>query len=691
MYTVLDSSGAMVGHDPGLTTDQMREMYRLMVLSRELDRRMVALQRQGRIGTYALLLGHEAVQIGSAMALAPHDFVFPSYREHGVQITRGMPLEVIMAYWRGLPNAEWDVTRYRMGITTVPIASQIPHAVGYSYMSDLRDDGAVTLVYFGDGATSETDFHAGLNFAGVWNTPTVFMCANNGYAISLPYAKQTAAPTVAQKAVAYGFEGVRVDGMDPLAVFAATEAAVEKARSGGGPTLIEAVTYRYGPHGTADDPSRYRSEAEVDEWRKKDPIDRLRKYLESIDEWDEQVGEKVAMEVTDMVDAAITDIEARPTPGRDDAVRHAFSRVPQLVVDQLHSMQRAHGEPETEFDPSEVMAVGDDHLPTGPTERLTMAEAITSTLDAAMERNPDVILLGEDIGVTGGVFRITEGLHEKYGDKRVIDTPLNESGIVGSAIGMAIAGARPVAEIQFDGFVYPAFDQIVSHLGRFRYRTRGHVRLPVIVRFPNGAGIGAHEHHCDSPEAYFVHAPGLVVICPSSAIEAKGLLNAALEGDDPVIFLEPKVLYRAGRQDVPIDHYTLPIGRAAVKRQGSDVTLVTYGGMVPVSLAAAERAAGEGVEVEVIDLRTLFPWDRETVLTSVHKTGRLVCVQEPQGSCGVAAEVAATVAERAMYALEAPIVRVTGFDAPWPQFFVEEHALVDDERVLAGIRDAMAV
>ncbi|MDH4118005.1 MAG: thiamine pyrophosphate-dependent enzyme, partial [Acidimicrobiia bacterium] len=207
MYTVLDSSGAMVGHDPGLTTDQMREMYRLMVLSRELDRRMVALQRQGRIGTYALLLGHEAVQIGSAMALAPHDFVFPSYREHGVQITRGMPLEVIMAYWRGLPNAEWDVTRYRMGITTVPIASQIPHAVGYSYMSDLRDDGAVTLVYFGDGATSETDFHAGLNFAGVWNTPTVFMCANNGYAISLPYAKQTAAPTVAQKAVAYGFEG----------------------------------------------------------------------------------------------------------------------------------------------------------------------------------------------------------------------------------------------------------------------------------------------------------------------------------------------------------------------------------------------------------------------------------------------------------------------------------------------------
>ncbi len=318
---------------------------------------------------------------------------------------------------------------------------------------------------------------------------------------------------------------------------------------------------------------------------------------------------------------------------------------------------------------------------------MTLAGAINAALEEAMAGNDEVIILGEDVGKAGGVFRVTEHLQERYGEERVIDTPLNESGIVGTAIGMALAGARPVAEIQFDGFVYPAFDQIVSHLGRFRYRTRGLSSVPVVVRFPNGAGIGAHEHHCDSPEAYFVHAPGLVVICPSTPIDAKGLLASALVGDDPVIFLEPKVLYRAGREDVPVDHYTLPIGRARVRTEGDDLTLVTYGGMVPVSVEAAQRSSHS---IEVIDLRTLFPWDRETVLTSVRKTGRLLLVQEPQTSAGVAAEVASVVAEEAMYDLQAPIVRVAGFDVPWPQFAIEKHALIDIDRVIAGIDRVMS-
>ena len=642
---VLDEHGRLVGDDPGLDSEQLQEMYRLMVLARTFDRRMMALQRQGRIGTYAPLEGQEAVQIGSAMALAPHDFFFPSYREHGTELARGVPLKVMIAYWRGLPNTDWDVHRYRVGITTIPIASQLAHAVGFSYVSKLRGEGTVTLVAFGDGATSETDFHSGMNFAGVWRTPTVFLCANNGYAISVPYQRQTASETIAQKAIAYGFPGVRVDGMDPLAVFAATEEAAERARAGDGPTLIEAVTYRYGPHGTADDPHRYRGEEEEEAWRAKDPIARLAAFLRDRGELDDSIEQDIAAEMSSQVDEAIAEIEARPLPGRDEVVRHAFARIPRLVVDQLHTFQRAAGEPETPFGPDELWEVGHDEVPDGPTER--------------------------------------------YGAERVIDTPLNESGIVGTAIGMAIAGARPVAEIQFDGFVYPAFDQIVSHLGRYRYRTRGNVSVPVVVRFPNGAGIRAHEHHCDSPEAYFVHAPGLVVICPSTPIDAKGLLAAALEGDDPVIFLEPKVLYRAGREDVPTEHYTLPIGRARVRREGNDLTLVTYGGMVPVSLAAADTMAEEGVSVEVIDLRTLFPWDTDTVLSSVEKTGRLVIVQEPQASAGVAAEVAATVASAAMFSLEAPIVRVTGLDVPWPQFGIEQHALVDAAQVVAGIRQAL--
>ena len=234
--------------------------------------------------------------------------------------------------------------------------------------------------------------------------------------------------------------------------------------------------------------------------------------------------------------------------------------------------------------------------------------------------------------------------------------------------------------------MYPAFDQIVSQPGPLPLSHWGNATVPVVVRMPNGAGIGAHEHHCDSPEAYFVHAPGLVVVCPSTPTDAKGLLTAALQGEDPVIFLEPKVLYRAGREQVPVESYTLPIGRARVRKEGNDLTVVTYGGMVPVALQSVER---EGVSADVIDLRTLFPWDRETVLASVAKTGRLLLVQEPQGTAGVAAEVAAVVAEEAMYDLEAPIVRVTGFDVPWPQFAIEKHALVDVDRVVAGIRQVM--
>ncbi len=684
---MIDHGGRLVGEDPGLDPDLYQRMYRDMVLSRELDRRMLALQRQGRIGTYAMLEGQEAVQIGSALALDPGDFVFPSYREHGVQVARGLPIDVLLAYWKGLPNARWDMEKYRTAIVTVPIASQLPHAVGYSYVTKLRGESTVTAVYFGDGATSEVDFHSGMNFAGVWRTPTVFICANNLYAISVPYEKQTASETIAQKAGAYGFEGVRVDGMDVVAMFLTTRQAIEKARNGGGPTLIEAMTYRYGPHATADDPTLYRTREEEEMWRGRDPIDRLRGFLQQRGEWDEAVGEKVQMETTDLVAAAIAGIEAEPLPGRQDAIRHGFHKIPPHVVEQLHSMQESHGEALTTFEDEDLWSIGHDEVPSGPTRAMTMAEAINAAMDEAMDRDANVLVLGEDVGLSGGVFRVTEGLQTRYGEDRVIDTPLNESGIVGTAVGMALAGARPVAEIQFDGFVYPAFDQIVSHLGRYRFRTRGTSEVPVVVRFPNGAGIGAHEHHCDSPEAYFVHAPGLVVVCPSTAVDAKGLLAAALTGHDPVVFLEPKVLYRASREEVPTGHYTLPIGRARVRQQGEDLTLVTYGGMVPVALEAAGRV---DASVEVIDLRTLFPWDREIVLGSVRKTGRLLLVQEPQRSAGVAAEVAAEVAEKAMYDLQAPIVRVTGFDVPWPQFAIEKHALIDADRVTAGIMETLA-
>ncbi len=684
MLRVLDPNGRLVGDDPGLTIDDLHTIYRLMARARAFDRKALSLQRQGRIGTYPPLEGQEGAQIGSALALRPDDWIYPSYREHGVQLARGMPMDVVLGYWKGVPNPAWAPDRWRMGLTTVPIASQIPHAVGHAYQERLAGRSTVVMTYCGDGATSEGDFHAGLNFAGVWKTPNVFFCQNNSYAISVPFAQQTAASSIAVKAKAYGFEGVQVDGMDPLAVWVATTTAVESARRGDGPTLIEAITYRYGPHATADDPTLYRDVTEVEAWRALDPLDRLRRHLElrqaPID------VTSVADEAADEAEEAIRALEDRPLPDRADAVRHTYTRIPSLLADQLYAAQRGRGEPEGGLEDHEIAEPERDSLPDGSRRPMNMAEALTAALTEAMERHPETVVLGEDVGRVGGVFRITEGLQDAFGPDRVIDTPLNESGIVGTALGMAMAGGRPIAEIQFDGFVYPAFDQIVSHLGRMRYRGRGTVDVPVVVRMPSGAGIRAHEHHSDSPEAFFAHAPGLIVIVPSTPVDAKGLLAAAVESNDPVIFLEPKVLYRAGRSDVPIDHFTLPIGRARIRRPGDDATIVTYGGMVPKAITAAESI---DASVEVIDLRTVFPWDRETVLASVARTGRLLLVQEPPRTAGIAAEIAATVAEELLYALEAPIVRVCGFDAPMPHFAVEEHGLIDTTQIETALRSLL--
>jgi pyruvate dehydrogenase E1 component alpha subunit len=688
---ILDASGNVVGPVPDLDDDRLVAIYRWMGLSRKIDRRAMGAQRQGRLGTYAMLEGHEAVHIGSALAFADSDFIYPAYRHLSVQIARGMPLDVVLSYWRGLPTEDWDVHRYRMMTIAVPIASQIAHAVGHAYATRQRGEDTVVGTYFGDGATSENDFHSGLNFAGVWNTPNVFICENNLYAISVPYRKQTAAATIAQKATAYGIRGIRIDGMDPLAVFAATHEAVARARRGDGPTLIEAVTFRYGPHATADDPSLYRSESEVDEWRRRDPLPRMRTFLESRGLWNEEREAALAEEGDTLFDKAMEQIEDAPLPGRDSIVRHAYARVPEILIDQLHELQRGADEDLTEFDPAErwprpwVEPAPDPDAPA-----ITMADAINQTLHQAMEADDTMLLLGEDVGVAGGVFRITAGLHDRFGDDRVIDTPINESGIVGAAIGMAISGSRAVAEIQFDGFLYPAFDQVASHLGRLRFRSRGNASLPVVLRFPNGAGIGAHEHHCDSPEAFLMHAPGLTVVVPSTPYDAKGLLTTALRGDDPVVFLEPKVLYRSITEPVPEAPYEIPIGVAKIRRAGSHLTLVTYGGMVPVAERAAETAAEGGVDVEVIDLRTIFPWDTATVVASVEKTGRLLVVQEPQRSAGVAAEVAAHVAEVAGYSLEAPIKRLTGTDAPWPQFAIEDHALIREHHVVRAIGEVIA-
>ena len=321
------------------------------------------------------------------------------------------------------------------------------------------------------------------------------------------------------------------------------------------------------------------------------------------------------------------------------------------------------------------------------TQNLTLVQAVRDGLRGEMQRDEDVVVLGEDVGQNGGVFRATEGLHEEFGDDRVIDTPLAEAGIVGTAVGMAAYGMRPVPEIQFSGFMYPGFDQIVSHAARFRTRSRGRFTVPMVLRAPYGGGISAPEHHSESKEAFYTHEAGLQVVVPSTPYDAKGLLAASIRDPDPVVFLEPKLIYRAFREEVPDDGYTVDLGGAAVRREGEDVSLFTWGAMTRPSLDAAEAVAEEGIDVEVVDLRTLSPMDVETIVESFKRTGRAVVVHEAPKTGGLAGEITATIQEEALYHQEAPIARVTGFDVPYPLYALEDYYMPEHARIEDAIRD----
>ena len=339
--------------------------------------------------------------------------------------------------------------------------------------------------------------------------------------------------------------------------------------------------------------------------------------------------------------------------------------------------------------PTETEGADDTGADSAGTEELTLVEAVCDGLHTEMARDDSVVVLGEDVGQNGGVFRATEALYEEYGEGRVIDTPLAESGIVGTSIGLALSGMRPVAEMQFMGFSYPGFDQLVSHAARLRARSRGQYSVPMVVRMPYGGGINAPEHHSESKEAFFVHEPGLKVVTPSTPRDAKGLLAAAVHDPDPVIVLEPKLIYRAFREPVPEEAYEVPIGEASVHREGEDVSVFTWGAMTQPSLIAAEELAEEGIDVEVVDLRSLSPLDTETIVRSFRKTGRAAVVHEAPRTGGVGAEVAATIQEEALLYQEAPVKRITGYDAPMPLHAVENYYLPQAVRIRDGVRETV--
>ena len=676
----------------GLGAEDLLGIYRTILLARTLDLKIWGLNRMGKAAFVVSSQGHEGAQVGSAWALrAGHDIVLPYYRDTGVMLALGMTAEqVLQAVFaraddpnsggRQMPN-HWGWAEKQVITGSSPIATQLPHAAGLAYAAKLRGEDRVAVSYFGEGATSKGDFHEALNFAGIHRLPMVFVCENNGYAISVPISKESAVDNVAERAHSYGFGGVIVDGNDPLDVYAAVHSAVRHARRGDGPTLIEAKTYRYLAHTSDDDDRTYRTTQEVEAWRKKDPLVRITQYCIEQRLLTEADEERIEAEVKAEVDDAAKRAEDAPLAEPGSAYRKVFARPVRPLV----------GAPEGTADPAQ--ATEPEPLPEGGTER-NIIDTVRWTLHELMASDDRVVVLGEDVGPRGGVFRATDGLCEEFGDDRVLDTPLAESSIIGIGIGLALAGLRPVAEIQFADFIHSGFDQIVSEAAKIHYRSDGDFQVPLVIRAPWGGGVHGALYHSQSIEAFYAHVAGLKVVAPSTPADLCGLLREAVEDPDPVLFLEHKKTYRLVKGLVPDDTgWRVPIGVADVARQGSDLTVVTYGLHRHLCLEAAEQLANDGGgSVEVIDLRTISPFDRDTVLASVAKTGRCLVVHEDNVSFGVGAEVAAVVAEEAFWDLDAPVRRLGGADVPAYPFAgpLEAELFVDTSKIVAAMQSALA-
>ncbi len=664
----------------GLKPDELVAMYRALVLARVLDQKAWNLNRTGKARFVIPGQGQEASQVGSAWALRRgHDVVLPHYRDVGVVLTLGMtPYEVLLNVLARPedPNSGGRQMPYhwgsrRLGIITQssPIGTQIPHAAGLAKAAQIRGDDQVTACYFGEATSSKGDFHEALNFAGIHRLPVVFVCENNLYAISVPHRLQSAVPDVADRAKAYGFEGVVVDGNDVLEVFAATLEAVERARGGGGPTMVECKTYRLLPHTSDDDDRAYRSAEEVEAWRRRDPIPRMRDYLLghtilSVEE-EAALQEEVKDEVNEASRRAEEAVEATPEMAFTCVFKQP-ARPVRGVPARVNDVPSPAPSPKAESG-----------------EELSILETVRTTLDELMAADERVVVLGEDVGILGGVFRATQGLQASYGPDRVIDMPLAESAIAGVGIGLALAGLKPVVEIQFADFLHSSFDQIVSEAARIHYRSAGDFHVPMVIRAPWGGGTHRAIYHSQAVEAFYAHVPGLKVVAPSTPADVAGLLRTAVHDPDPVIFLEHKKTYRRVRGLVPGNDWRIPIGLADVVRPGDDMTLVTYGLHRHHAVEAAERLAEEeGASIELIDLRTIAPLDRDTLLASVVKTGRLLVVHEDNVSFGVGAEISALVTEEAFYDLDAPVRRLAMPDVP-----AMPYAIPMEKAVMIGVQD----
>ena len=632
-----------------------------MVRIRRFDERTIELFLAGIVkGTAHSCVGQEAIAAGACAHLGISDFIVSHHRGHGHCIAKGADVRRMMAelmarstgYCGGL-GGSMHIAALDLNILGANgvVGAGIGIGTGAALAALLRGKGQAGVAFFGDGAANEGIFHEALNLASLWKLPIVYLCENNQYGLSTAMHESTSIARIADRAASYSMPGVTIDGNDVIAVYEAVGVALARARAGGGPTLIEAITYRWGDHSMRANLPRYRQEEEERRWRETDPILRLEGVLEG----DGASGDHVLADVREAVHAEI-----------EEAVEFAQGSPEPAFADLAGAVYAPHA------------AI--DEPAAGGARELTMIEAINEALAQEMERDARVFVIGEDVGKIGGIFGATRGLLDRFGAARVRDTPISESAIALSAVGAAISGFRPVVEVQIFDFITLMMDAIVNQAAKFRFMLGGKPTVPLVVRGPQGGGIRLAAQHSQSLEAWFAHVPGLVVLAPSNAFDAKGLLTTAIRDDNPVIFLEHKMLYLGAKSPVPEAPYAIPIGKAAIRREGRHVTLVATMTMVEPALAAARILEREEISVEVIDPRTLRPLDEETIIRSVMKTSRLVIAHEGWKSGGFGAEVSAMVAEQAIDWLDAPIVRICAPNVPMPYNDRLEKAVIPSQK-----------
>ncbi|MEZ5332893.1 MAG: thiamine pyrophosphate-dependent enzyme [Thermoanaerobaculia bacterium] len=563
------------------------------------------------------------------------------------------------------------------------LGAMIPVAAGVRLRAQRRGRGGVAVTFIGDGGTSTGDFHEGLNMAAVWRLPLVLVVENNRYAFSTPTSLQYAAERLADRGPGYGVAAETVDGNDPDAMTAALGRAVARARTGGGPTLLEAMLGRMRGHSEGDDSLKVVPPDELERYLAEDPVPAYRSRLEAEGVLTAELRERIEERIAELVESSIGRALEAPPPEPVTARRPVFAA----------EEKEEEKEGQVPFSPvaegaerGSVAAEKREPVPLFP--ETSYVDAIARALREEMERDPSLVVMGQDIGVFEGAFRITRGLHARWPD-RVLDTPIAESGTVGIAAGAALLGVPVVIEMQFADFVTCGFNQIVNVAAKLFYRWGA--PCPIVVRLPAGGGVGAGPFHSQNPEAWFAHVAGLKVVCPATALDAGALLKAAIRDPNPVIFCEHKYLYRRIKAAVPEPVPAGALGEAAIRRAGRDVTLIGYGSSTWTCLEAAEALAAEGVEAEVVDLRTLVPFDEETVLASVRRTGRAVVVHEAQETGGFGGEVAARIADGAFSWLDAPVRRVAYPDRPVPYVkALERELLPSAERVAGAVRELLA-